>query len=147
LYSKTASAWPYRLIHCWRRAVDPTRTQARKQVKGWNANPLPHHIDKLFLICFGVAPFARLRAMINQLAEGIRVIRPQMQLRSDRRNRCCEIAEFTPGVSQIVKNAREFGLCVSACSTPSALRQARPSAVTPSPIVAGIGAVSVKQPR
>jgi len=109
LYSKTASRGGLiGLIHCWAQSIDPTRTQASKQVKGWNANPLPHHIDKLFLICFGVAPFARLRAMINQLAEGIRVIRPQMQCVPIGGNRCCEIASSRQR-SQIVKCLGEVG--------------------------------------
>ncbi len=82
----------------------------RKQVKRRNPNPSPDHADKLVLIRLVSVPLARMRAMINELAERIRVIGPETQGVSIGRDRTCEIAEFARSVSQIVECLGEIGL-------------------------------------
>ncbi len=64
---------------------------------------MPYHVDKFCLIRFVIVPLARLRAMINELAERVCVIGPQTQCITIGGDRACEIAEFSPSVSQIVK--------------------------------------------
>ncbi len=56
------------LIGCGRRR--------RKQVKRRNTNSGPHHVQQLVLVGLVVVPFARLRTMIDELAERIGVIGP-----------------------------------------------------------------------
>ena len=64
---------------------------------------MPHHFEKLFLICVVIVPLARLRAMINELAERIGVIGPKTQCVLVGRDRFGQIAKFAPGVPKIVK--------------------------------------------
>src|SRR5260370_42605376 len=59
------------LIGCGRRR--------RKQVKRRNTNSGPHHVEKPLLVGLLTVPLARLRTMVDELAERLRVIGPKSQ--------------------------------------------------------------------
>src|SRR4030088_1206430 len=79
------------------------RGQRRKQVKRRNAKAPPNPVDELVLVAFVTIPFARLRAMVDELAERVRIIGAKAQGVPIGWDRLCQVAELSPGISEIIE--------------------------------------------